>query len=81
MKAEHVKTDREIFEERVFNRYFLSTIQRTGKGGMFELQAVGAVPMAEFCARDGDSYVREDVSAMWFGWGLHAKHMESKNAK
>lgn len=63
------RSDREVFEERVYNRYFVSQIQKTGRGGCLEL-GVGedTKTMAEVCVRDGDDYADPYVSAMWFGF-------------
>lgn len=74
MDLEHT---RKQFEDAVFGRYFLSTIKRTGLGGCmtFMPDPEKELTQDELCARDGDSYAREDVSAMWWGW---CKALESK---
>lgn len=61
---------RKQFEDMVFNRHFMSTIQHTGLGGCMELMPDPnhTLTQDELCERDGDSYKRQDVSAMWFGW-------------
>ncbi|USV41090.1 hypothetical protein [Xanthomonas phage BUDD] len=59
---------REKFETAVFREYFIRNVTST-----LGLKA-GIVNKAEFCKRDEkDNYVREDVSAMWFGWNLYKK--------
>ena len=73
--------DQKRFEDLVFNRHFISTIKHTGLGGCCELMPDPAkcLPQAELMAKDGKgNYVREDVSAMWFGWNLHAKEVRRK---
>jgi hypothetical protein len=67
------RSDRDVFEERVYAQYFISQIKRTGLGGCMEL---GVKPdtktKAELCARgnpvDPDDYADPYVSAMWWGF-------------
>ena len=59
--------DRELFEDLIFQRYFLSHVTR-------ELKLREPDTMKnkdELCARDGKgNYTDRDVSAMWFGFTL-----------
>jgi hypothetical protein len=59
---------REIFEERMFNRRFLSSIMKVGTGCM-TFQSVACPTKAEFVAKDenGD-YLDQTLNAMWFAW-------------
>jgi hypothetical protein len=61
---------REQFEDALFTRFFLSTIKRTDLGNCltFMPDPEKVMTQDEFCARDGEGYAREDVSAMWWGW-------------
>lgn len=61
---------REAFEEKAFGEYFIKSIKKTNKS-QFGF-SVDCEDKATFCARDEEgNYVREDVSAMWFGWQMH----------
>lgn len=72
------EADRETFEERVYGAYFISQVRRTGRGGPIEFVAApGTKEKAELLRRDPDApftYADEQISAMWFGWCLAAKH-------
>lgn len=68
MVAKRIKQDRQAFEDLVYKRYFLSTIKRTGLGGPIEFIAVDCMTQAELCKRDGQDYIRPEISAMWYGW-------------
>lgn len=70
MNEEQIEATREVFEERMFSRYFISNI-----GAGLKLKE-GVINKAEFCARDGDDYVRPEISAMWFGWKEGLKYKE-----
>jgi hypothetical protein len=72
-----LENTRKQFEDAVFGRYFLSTIKRTGLGGCmtFMPDPEKELTQDELCTRAGDSYAREDVSAMWWGW---CKALESQ---
>lgn len=68
---EQLEKWRPTFEERVFNRYFISHVNsnltlRDGEKMLY---------LHELCERDEQgNYVREDVSAMWFGSILHMEY-------
>jgi hypothetical protein len=71
--ASTMKTQRELFEDLVFNRRFIASIGRNpnppkGFGG-FDFISVDCPTKAQLCAKDenGD-YVDEVISAMWWGW-------------
>ena len=57
----------EKFEDVVYQQYFIKQISNMRLNP-------DTLDKATFCERDekGD-YVREDVSAMWFGWNLYQK--------
>lgn len=64
---------REWFEEEIFGVRFIGSIQRTGKGGPFELVSVDCPTMKEFVKRNPEepnNYLDEYLSAMWFGFRL-----------
>jgi hypothetical protein len=64
---------RATFEELVYNKYFISLIGRNPDAGSqwaFRLDEK-CMTMRELMERDEDGeYVREDISAMWYGWCL-----------
>ncbi|WEM34377.1 hypothetical protein [Xanthomonas phage X1] len=63
-----VDPGRAKFEEAVFRQYFIKHV-----GSDLRMKP-GIVNKAEFCKRDENgNYVREEVSAMWFGWKLYQK--------
>lgn len=68
--APHVQDSlRTKFEDKVFTRYYISTIQRTGLGGPCELQPKGCKTKAEFLARaDDGSYLEPTLNAAWWAW-------------
>lgn len=67
-----IEETRNRFEERVFGEYFIKSITRVNDS-QFGFR-VDCEDMATFCRRSEDGhYVRDDVSAMWFGWSLYHK--------
>lgn len=77
---------RERFEERVYADYFIRGIRRNPSppkpkisGCLDYVPAEDVQDKATFCERDGESYKREDVAAMWHGWQLAAKPSNERN--
>jgi len=66
------EASRSDFEEEIYREYFLRSIHKPEPGGSF--LRTDAVTKAELCKRDGDSYERPEVFAMWFGWCMHQKY-------
>ena len=71
-----MENTREKFEYVVYSDYLMST----GLGGCitFMPDPEHTLHEAELFQRDGDTYKREDVRAMWFGW-CHALQVTPKN--
>lgn len=78
------ETSRTSFEEQVFKKHFLSTITNTGLGGCltFMPDPEKVLTRDALLLRDekGD-YVREEISAMWYGWNLAMKEAEKFHTK
>lgn len=68
-EATEIEEHRDVFEEKVFNQYFMSHVTRDLK----LRDGDKMLDKAKLCERDSfGAYVREDVSAMWYGWMLRA---------
>ena len=68
-EGEYLDGLRAKFEERAFSQYFLSTIQRTGQGGPFELVSKDALMKVDFVARNADgSYKQITLNPAWWAW-------------
>lgn len=79
--------NREKFEEYVFRDYYVKSIQRNPNvpqpaiSGALNFVATATLNKSELCERDGDNYIRQDVSAMWHGWKLHHELVEYQKQK
>ncbi len=73
---------RPVFEECVFNGFFISTIvknpDKTPKiSGATNFVSTCETTMDEFIKRSPDgSYVREELNAMWYAWCLAIKFQD-----
>lgn len=77
--------DRKNFEERVYDRYFISQVKRTGLGGPCEFMPAADIKTKdELTKRDKRAtftYVDKNISAMWFGWCLANEHASFSSTK
>lgn len=84
---ETIDFEREKFEEMAFVQYFLSTIVRNDEvpqpriAGCLDFVSTCSINKSEFCERNGESYKRPDVSAMWFGWKMRVNHEVVQNQR
>lgn len=66
--------EREVFEERVFSQYFISTIQKNPDprpriAGCLDLIPVNCKTKEEFIKRNEDGYyVEPTLNAAWWAW-------------
>ncbi len=65
-----IQDSRNRFEELVYARYFLSNVS---VGSPFFKVDNDMLDKAALCARNGDDYIRPEISAMWMGWQLARK--------
>ncbi|MFA5355273.1 MAG: hypothetical protein WC302_00845 [Candidatus Paceibacterota bacterium] len=65
------ESTRKRFEEIIFADYFIRGINFNGGGQFAEVKH--KLHKDELCEREGESYKREEVSAMWHGWKLAMK--------
>lgn len=80
-ETQRVEETRALFEERMFNAYFINSIVPNPDPNV--MGAVSFVPgddmtKDELCKRsenDPETYEREEVSAMWFGWKAAVKNL------
>lgn len=77
--------DRDKFEDLVFAEYFVRGIQRNpspphGPCGALDFIPTNNLTKADLCERDGESYKRPEISAMWFGWQLAYRHQQEATA-
>lgn len=71
-----LEATREEFEDAVYLEYFIKNVYRDKSTLGF---SVKVEDKATFLRRDAeDEYVREDVSAMWFGWKLYHKSVSGE---
>lgn len=81
--AKLLEETRPNFEERVYNRHFLSTITRTDLGGplTYMPDPAQSLTLEELCERnDKGNYKRPAVDAMWFGWQLALEMLQDADA-
>lgn len=70
------EADRQHFEQEVFKRYFIAHIGRNPDPRGMALTYTGDLTLAQLMKRDTehpDTYEREEISAMWFGFCLALK--------
>lgn len=76
--------NQDVFEERIFAQYFLSTIQRNpnpppGPCGALDFVPVDCKTKYEFLRKNDDgTYVTDTINAAWWGWQAAIK--ETANA-
>lgn len=73
---------REKFEELIFRDYFLNSITKNNNfpkpkiSGCLDFISTAKLTKDQLCERDGDSYIRKEVSAMWYAWCLCLENFE-----
>src|ERR1700751_4567586 len=76
--SEEVAHERDLFEERVFNKYFISTIKvNPNPIGMRFINEPGIMDKVTFCRRDEKgNYVEEGLEPAWWAWQECAKRLQ-----